>query len=269
MGWPGGGHALEALSGPPRGPLSVRGDVRGLGVRGGKPPRPPVARVSRRLGGLACIWYDEDGGGGVWGQSRLLSRVLCGRGWLLVLWKGSVWHTGGPIANGQAWRNVYAIQANDGPTALAALDQIALADQSVCNEDILINKLEVSTIPPGGGFYAESVNYAGARVTTGDTLPLWMCVRIDFMSGDGSRPERKYLRIGLTEDDIHGTIIDSGLITTIQNDYATVLVSNLDYVGPHGEPHTGSIVFVPVQMRQQNWHRHFRPGFHRAYVPNA
>ena len=187
----------------------------------------------------------------------------------MVLYKGFVNKVEGTTNPVFAWKNVYMIQANDVPTALAALDQIALAEQTILSENLNISTIAVYSVPKGAGFGVESVNYQGTRVVTGDQLPLWLTVRVDFTSGDASRPERKYLRLGLTEDDILGTQIEPALITTVQDNYATPLVGMLDYVGPHGEPHTASTVFAPVQMRQQGWHRRFRPGFHRAYVPNA
>lgn len=187
----------------------------------------------------------------------------------MVLWRGVInkqFQTGD---SAHKWRNVYTIQANDAPTALAALDQIRLDEQTIHSTEVYFTTIAVYSIPKGAGFKIETVNALG-NATPGTTrLPFFIALRVDFLSGDGSRPERKYLRLPCYEENTDGLSWLPGVLTNVTNNYATPVSNNLDYVGPHGEPHAGFVVHAPLQMRQTGWHRHARKGFHRGYIPNA
>jgi len=168
------------------------------------------------------------------------------------------------------WRNVYDIEAADLDEAMTRMQLLRDAEADIHAEGISLNKIFVAQVGFTGEFRTNFTTSPGLRSVTGTFLPPWNVAVAYFDSTDGSRPEKKYLRVGLTEDDIAGELLDSGLVSLIQTNYVDVLAAYDWYVGPAGEAHGPSDPGVGafVYMRQTSWHRRGRPGFHRAYVPN-
>jgi len=169
------------------------------------------------------------------------------------------------------WRNVYNIEAADLAEAMTRMQLIRDAEADIHAEGISLNKIFVAQVGFKNQFRTNFTTSPGLRSVTGDFLPAWNVVKTFFDSTDGTRPEVKYLRIGLTENDVTGELLDTGLVDLIQTNYVDVLAGYDWYVGPGGETHGPSDpgVGAYVYMRQTKWHRHSRPGQHRAYVPNT
>lgn len=165
------------------------------------------------------------------------------------------------------WTNVYMLNSANILAAMANLQDISNAEAQVMGETARVYKLHC--IAKEGGFgVQEEVDKPGVQnVADPDTmLPLWNCVKCTFFSATG-RPEIKYLKLPLYIDMIEGVNINNAVQTAVQLDYTGHLVSIPQYVGPNGETHIAGSTSQVIQMRQTDWHRRFRPGFRRGWVP--
>lgn len=175
------------------------------------------------------------------------------------------------LAPGDEWTNVYHLDESTGTTAETDAVAIATAEQALYADDVTITRLVLS-LPPSFATppIIINANLGGSRNPTGDRLPSWNVARIDWQVAGSARGMRKYYRASLSEDDVDGQVLAAGMITVLD-----AFKSDLDAVtaiclenGLHFSPGTG-IEDERVQMRQPGWSRRSRPGFHRAYVPNA
>lgn len=187
----------------------------------------------------------------------------------MALWKGSIWKRLVANPSSKGWRNIYTIEQTTSVLALGVLDNIALLEQAVHGDNVVIYEEVIESIPARGGFDKQSVNYVGAVALAGPAMPLYITMRVDILSGFSSRPERKFLRIGLDDSFTNGANWAATVVSDTATNYSTPLAAMADYVTPGGQPHNGSNTFDQLQMRQINWHRRFRKGFHRGYIPNA
>jgi len=167
------------------------------------------------------------------------------------------------------WTNIYHVSAADEEAALDVGESIAALEAAITYDVILITRLSArqSELLAGSG-RQRAVAIQGERDSSGkDFLPLFNAVRITFTDGI-NRPDQKYLRLPLAEDEQSGGALDSGLIDLIGLDYVAPLVGLTGIVSSDDVPYTSGVVQPSVQMRQRSWSRRSRPGFHRGYVPD-
>jgi hypothetical protein len=169
---------------------------------------------------------------------------------------------------GHTWRNVYVVEAPDYDTALAVGDTISIHEIDFHTVDVTIPEIvaHAYTEPARRVGKQLAVNRQGLLAFDDEYLPLWNCVRVDFIDSATGRPERKYYRVPLQKKDITGLILESTLYSTVNVACASIMALT-NYVGPSGEGHSSQVVSSLVQMRQTGWHRRKRPGFVRGYVP--
>lgn len=186
----------------------------------------------------------------------------------MALWRGDIWKriTADPTSKG--WRNRYVVSAADVNGALDVCNQIALLEQTVHGNNITIYEYVVASIPHGGGYGKQSVALVGDVVVGLPALPLFCTIRVDISPTVGTRPERKFLRVGLGDDYTTGANWNATVVSDTATNYSTPLAALPGYVTPTGGTHAGSATFDAIQMRQVNWHRRFRKGFHRGYIPD-
>lgn len=175
------------------------------------------------------------------------------------------------FAPGDEWTNVYHLDEVTDTDAETDAVAIATAEQALYADDVTITRL-VLTLPPSFNFPAKVVNanLGGSRTPVGDRLPSWNVARIDWEVAGSARGMRKYYRASLSEDDVDGQVLTSGMIATLdafKGDLDGITAICLEN-GLHFSPGTG-ITDERVQMRQPGWSRRSRPGFHRGYIPNA
>lgn len=110
------------------------------------------------------------------------------------------------------------------------------------------------------------VTLPGTRVVTGDVLPAWNVVKVQFRAREGGRPSTFYLRPGLTTDDIVG----QNFVTAFNDaaaDFVAAAIAVVGFADPAGAQMISGNADPQVRMRQMGWHRRTRPGFKRGYVP--
>lgn len=173
------------------------------------------------------------------------------------------------LGESHRWSNVYRVEAADVAEALDFGVTISNIEQGVHKDYVGFlyarARLDVPTTDDTG-----SRALTGNGSVTGDgalRLPNFNAVRCIF-SDDVQRPDQKYLRLPLEEGDVVNGTLETTLSNLVSLDYVSEIVAlgfirssdNTTYV-------SGSVV-QRIQMRQENWHRRSRPGFHRAYVPD-
>jgi hypothetical protein len=187
--------------------------------------------------------------------------------WEVQVFKRSAIYPG----SGGEWSNVYHVNettiANARIAAVVAVD----AERPLYGEAVEIFKYVVAT---GVGDLRQSVTeyvtLPGTRADLVDILPDWNVARIDWNAPPAVRSVRKYIRITLAESDVEGQTFNTD-VQGILEDYATVIAEAGSFCNPDGVviDAGGFRVQNRIAMRQTGWSRRARPGFHRAYVPNA
>lgn len=173
---------------------------------------------------------------------------------------------------GQRWTNVYHVAADDASGAITAGEVAQNYEAGVHYATVAIGPVEVRQpgVPNSGR--KGQTNTIGALPITGlgGSLPLFCTVRVDFLAEDATRAERKYLRLpGQQENTQDGGLWSEELTDFVQTNYADVISGMLSMRGPSGEPLGPGVVLRKIQMRQLDWHRRTRPGFHRGWVPDV
>jgi len=167
------------------------------------------------------------------------------------------------------WSNVYTVNTAGAEQAADTGVDIAGFEMQVSYDVVEVYKISVSPAPgttPGGAIRFVSIPGVQTGADASNILPMWNTVLVTF-GNLGGRPERKYLRLPLTEGDVVGRNLEPGARSLVSLSYAAQLATISEYVGPNGEGHTDGTVAVPVQMRQTDWNRRARPGFRRGWVP--
>lgn len=153
-------------------------------------------------------------------------------------------------AFGEYWTNVYHVSAADIDTAEDAMTPIVNAHKPMLSTGAFITKARVSDMVEGTDIYdTVAYNAAGTRTLPGDTLPLWMTVRVDFNTAGGGRPSRKYLRGALDENNTTALALSAGLVTAAQT-YAAAIVAITGLVDVDGQSFVNGEVWPAPQMRQ-------------------
>lgn len=186
----------------------------------------------------------------------------------MALFEGTVYSRLVDDPTGEFWTNVYVVDSSNTVTALDDMETIAGFHADVMYDLAEVYKVSARQYPLGGAGLQRDLALAGAVTpVSGVLLPQWNVAKVTFTSL-GGRPEVKYLRLPLLVESISGQNLTNGVITSLTLSYASPLEAFAPYVGPSGEAHTGSSVQSRIQMRQTDWSRRFRPGFHRGWVPD-
>lgn len=167
------------------------------------------------------------------------------------------------------WTNVYYVDTANKDLAAAAGEAIAGIQKGVTKDYVTFFR-SVAQSPSALGSSPSVLDYDHAGEITGDLtkrLPLFNAVRVRMVDGV-NRPGQKYLRLPLEE----GDVVDGGLEATLQDlirdDYCAQLMAFSPLRTDDGI-HPTSISLIPaIQMRQVDWKRRTRPGFHRGWVPD-
>lgn len=167
------------------------------------------------------------------------------------------------------WVNNYHVEADDLTQALAHGVDISIIEQKVHKDYVLfsyVNAREAIPDPPPGGIAA----LTGFGDVTGDPavrLPNFNSVRVVLADGNG-RPSQKYLRLPLQEGEVTDGTLSAAIINDVTLDYVTDLLALGFLRSNSGDAFTSGNVVAAIQMRQTNWNRRTRPGFHRGWVAN-
>lgn len=155
---------------------------------------------------------------------------------------------------GQAWED-----ANEIAEAMAG---------TILPDNIHIYQIGVREVIVSSAFERQTraVSIDGVRTTTGSTLPSWNTVKMQASAALGSRLSTFHLRMGLTEDDVTGQNLVSGVLTAL-NSFKSALILQGTPCTPLGELFTAYTFDELVRNRQQGWHRRTRVGFKRGWVP--
>jgi len=176
-------------------------------------------------------------------------------------------HTGGILAHESDWQNVYHVQAAGPEDALIMGQTIMNAEMAFHADSQYVTKIVVSD--PAKLFFPRTEYHedvSGERAAVGAVIPQWNVVRVMFHPLSFARPDAKYYRINLGEGDINGQILETGIVTLVQDAVDALLASAAVVVNPAGSQLITATVVDAISMRQLNWHRHSRPGFHRGWV---
>lgn len=167
------------------------------------------------------------------------------------------------------WSNVWHIEASTPHNAMLSCNNVVNAYINMLKDYAEVYSQHVQfdhpLATPG-----ESSDNIIPGLKSGDPtlmLPLFNTIRVALHDGFG-RPNLKYFRMPLQEDEITGGVPTTGFL----DDMATLFLSLLPAVtglqSNRGHPYTDISAVPLVQMRQQGWHRRTRAGFHRGWVPD-
>lgn len=146
------------------------------------------------------------------------------------------------------WSNRYLVEANTIQDAANAADTIVATERTFHTTLVQFTKVRTSEFPQGGGFFiVKPIGLPGQRANSGDLLPLFVTVRVDFPAGLG-RPSRKYYRGVISEADIAGANLLAAARTFIQTSVNAFDPQPL--VDPQVSPLGTGVVQSTVQMRQ-------------------
>jgi len=166
------------------------------------------------------------------------------------------------ITTGKPWSNVYHCVSDDLTAASAFAETLAAIEQNVHYSFVTILRARVSTEAPDDGiFNTVTLNVAGIRSGSPQTLPLFNTVRVDF-GVFGGRPSYKYIRGPLAEDNQDGGTLALGEVSFFGTNYAdplldlsTTPIADGQLVDEDGNAFTSVSVFGQVQERQRTRRR--------------
>jgi hypothetical protein len=167
------------------------------------------------------------------------------------------------------WTNVYYVDTATKDLAAAAGEAIWGIQKGVA-KDYVRGFRAVAQSPSSLGSSPSVIDFNTPGEVPGDLalrLPLFNTVRVRLTDGI-NRPSQKYLRLPLEEGDIENGTLTGALTDLIASDYSAQLMAFAPLRTDDGV-HPTSITGMPdVQMRQTNWKRRTREGFHRGWVPD-
>lgn len=167
------------------------------------------------------------------------------------------------------WSNVYTVQASDEEGALDVGAGIVSIEQD-CHFDTVyfLDYSARQNSELAGSGRKRTLGVVGDRASTGlQFLANFNTFRVILTDGI-NRPDQKYLRLPMLEDDQSGGVIENGALDFVVDNYITPLLALGGVVSSDEVPYTSGSVWPYVQMRQLRWKRRARPGFHRDYVPD-
>jgi hypothetical protein len=147
------------------------------------------------------------------------------------------------------WSNTYHVDVADLATAQARRSSIVLAERNFLNTPITIIRSRVRLAGPGHVGTVNGENGVGVKAWGGAKLPLFNCMRVDFVNGT-ARPARKYLRCGFAVSNVGSDFtFDSGTVAD-GNTYAAAILAIVGICDPQGRPLTGGNAQARVAMHQ-------------------
>lgn len=186
----------------------------------------------------------------------------------VVLYIGSIYKEFVAQGEERPWVNTYHVDAANEDDALDNLESISVIERTVHWSNIHFFRLAVRQPSPlAGSGRQRAIDEVGDRDATGESfLPSFCTVRVTF-SDNVARPDQKYLRLMINENEQAGGTLESSIVTLIDTSYADPLLALPYLVSSQGATLTGSAVYPYVQNRQRGWHRRSRPGYVRGWVP--
>jgi len=165
------------------------------------------------------------------------------------------------------WSNVYYLDTSSVEVALDGGEAIAQQEKLIMKEYthvFRVHAVQNAILAASGG--SRTVDIPGEVV--GDTalmLPLFNAIRCTFSDGV-RRPSIRYFRCPLQEDEIENGVLLEAFVADINANYCDNLLAIPGFVSNSGDAYTGAVCEPNIQMRQTDWHRRTRPGFHRGWV---
>jgi hypothetical protein len=156
------------------------------------------------------------------------------------------------------WTNVYHVDAAGLDDAVLAVDPIVTGEVSFHRSNIVFSSARVSTTAEGDNtFTVVPLNENGGRgISSDQAIPLFNTVRVDIARSTAGRPDRKFYRLPICENDQANFILDSGLQSSIASAVdgmiaaVAALGSGQKLVGRLGGDWVSAVVAPAVQMRQ-------------------
>jgi len=137
----------------------------------------------------------------------------------------------------------------------------------LCPATIELVKVNIENKDVVNGLQTRNVGTHGTRAVTGSALPGWNVARFQSTATDGGRVHTWFLKMGLTEDDVDGQLLEGAVTGAISN-FLTALDALGGFCDKDGQVFVNHVQDDYVHMRQMGWHRRTREGFHRGWVPN-
>lgn len=153
---------------------------------------------------------------------------------------------------GEYWTNRYILQTASMSDAITPANAIVQMELNCLLGNVNVTRYRISDSDPATDTYIIiPVGEIGVRPgVTSNGMPLFTVVRVDFPAPVG-RPSRKYLRGVLAEQDqVSYGILDSPIITYVNDNYATLLGALEAFVDVDGQPLGAGQVWPRVAMRQ-------------------
>jgi hypothetical protein len=149
----------------------------------------------------------------------------------------------------ETWTNVYWVEAETLDAAGNVAAGIVGRERAMHYQQVEFVSYRVSDGVPGTDiFRIVPIGQNGAVAPTGQLLPLFNTLRVDFGAAAG-RPSRKYLRGCLAEDDIDFIFVQAAAKTRAQT-YGTLMIEDNAFVDVDGQDLITAVVYQQVQMRQ-------------------
>lgn len=98
-------------------------------------------------------------------------------------------------------------------------------------------------------------------------LPLFNAVRVT-LTDDVDKPTVMYFRFPLHEDQVESGALTGTFLGNVQTNFVGNLLGVAGLRSNSGASFTTGTVAPAVQMRQRDWKRRSRDGFHRGWVPD-
>jgi len=156
------------------------------------------------------------------------------------------------------WSNVYTSTAPDLAEIVADMVTVMTTlELPLLHPDVTLESIRFSTVTPFDGIYQiVPIGEAGTSSDTGDLLPFFNCVRIDFVVIGGGRPSRKYWKGLLTETLVTAQNVNSGTLGLIETTFNAAIASANDlghaFRDNDGQVWDSATALAPVQMRQMH-----------------
>jgi len=163
-----------------------------------------------------------------------------------------------PDLSGYSSSNTYRFEAADLAAAQVLATQVCNWELQILNETVILARYRLRTDSEGigDGYYSGSFGFGLRSVPSGSLGLVTSSALVHLYSG---RREvgRKWLRLGLVEEDFTGPLLDSSLVAAIQADYADPLASAGVYRT------RGDVLIDGAQADPRLWSYGLRHGTHR------
>lgn len=188
----------------------------------------------------------------------------------MVLWEATIRSRLTDRPDTRPWSNVWHVESASASGALLISDGIVNAYINALKDYAEVYSVHVQVPNPLGSPGASRTNIVPGLKESDPALmlPLFNTIRVSMTDG-GGRPNLKYFRFPMAEDQMTNGVPTSGYIDELQTTFLSLLPAISGLVSNRGEPFTSITVIPIVQMRQQGWHRRTRPGFKRGWVPDT